>query len=232
VVVDSGSDSALQLVERELGGGLASALAAPFHVAPGTEEAGTLGIETYDERLRFGVDVDAEVGPPPSRRVVVLCFQPLQDAPETHPLDVEEPRAVARFQDEGIHWAILPLTYDDHAATMLRLCDERIAVGCLPPTVTTGQILWDSIACTLSFFALCLLESEENRKRIGRIPSPLLLPCHFAYPDLMVSGQSNRWRCGFGAARRAVDERPAQRKTNSGNQKAETGQGRVLRLPT
>src|ERR1039458_7941326 len=97
-------------------------------MAPRTQEAGTLRVEHDHEGLRIGVELESEVGPPGRGGIPGVEVEPLQDAAKTHPRAVEEPRAVARLEDERhigrlLHSAILPEGNDKSATGRLRLDD-------------------------------------------------------------------------------------------------------------
>ena len=65
----SGQRSSPEIIERQFGCLVATALRALLDVAPRPEQAGPLGVQQHDERLGDGVDLQAEVGAPaPSSR--------------------------------------------------------------------------------------------------------------------------------------------------------------------
>src|SRR3984885_9580074 len=96
----SGQRSAAKLVQRELGSLVPATLRAVLDVSPRTEQSRPLGVQEDAEGLRDGVDLEPVVGPPGRRRSVRVQRKTLQDAPEAHPIGVEDPRAVAGLQNE------------------------------------------------------------------------------------------------------------------------------------
>src|ERR1700733_10369716 len=69
-------------------------------MAPRPEQARALRVEQHHERLRYRVDLQAVVGAPRGGGSVGVEREALQDAPEAHPVSVEDPGAVAGLEDE------------------------------------------------------------------------------------------------------------------------------------
>lgn len=56
---------------------------------------------------------------------MIVQVEALQDPPESHPIGIEEPCAVAGLQDEGFHaWIFTPKT-DENDSAVLRFDDDR-----------------------------------------------------------------------------------------------------------
>jgi hypothetical protein len=72
-------------------------------MAPAPQEAGTFGIEKDNEGFGEGIDLNAVAGLPLCRRWTGAMVGILDQASESRILHVDDPRAVARLDDDLIH---------------------------------------------------------------------------------------------------------------------------------
>lgn len=121
----SGASCAPQLFKGELAGCLPTALSAVVDVTPGPEQAGALVIQQNNERLGYRVYVQPEIRTPTGRCRVALQIETLQDTTKAHPLRIEEPSAVTRFQDERFHGWIIAPERDEQDSGALRFREDR-----------------------------------------------------------------------------------------------------------
>jgi hypothetical protein len=102
-------DGRAEVSQRELRCCLTTALGAVLDVTPAPEQASTLRIEQHDERLRKGVDLHAVAGLPlgGGRAGVMICA--FYDPAKSRVLHVDDPRAVARLDDDLFHGNKYPM---------------------------------------------------------------------------------------------------------------------------
>ena len=113
-----------QFIEREFGCRFPATLCAMLDMAPASEETGPLRVEQNHERFRHRVNLEPEAGPPCRRCLPGTRIEPLEDPPEPRIFEIDDPRAVARFNDHGFHIEILPPKYLIQTAESLRLGDS------------------------------------------------------------------------------------------------------------
>jgi hypothetical protein len=102
-------DGRAKVAKRELRRCLAPALGAVLDMAPTPEQAGALGVEQHDERLRKRVDLHSVAGLPLGgcRTGVMICA--LYDPAKSRVLHVDDPRTVARLDDDLFHGNKYPM---------------------------------------------------------------------------------------------------------------------------
>lgn len=77
-------------------------------VSPAPQESGSFRIEENHERFGQGIDLDAIAGLPLRRRRTGAMVGVLDQPSETRILHVDDPRAVARLDDDFLHGISIP----------------------------------------------------------------------------------------------------------------------------
>jgi hypothetical protein len=93
----------LQFVQRDLAGGMTSALEAIVGMTPRMNEPRPGRIEQHSEFFTVVIEVQSEVRTPLGGHRMLLHFDPFEDPTEALPISVEHPSAVARLQYELPH---------------------------------------------------------------------------------------------------------------------------------
>jgi hypothetical protein len=79
-----------------------------FDMAPTAEQSGTFRIEEHHKRLREGIDLNSITSLPLRGGRAGAVVGSLDHSPESRILHVDDPRAVARLDDDLFHEVSIP----------------------------------------------------------------------------------------------------------------------------
>jgi hypothetical protein len=96
-------DDATDVVERQFGGFVAAALVAISRMPPGPDLTAVSRVQIEGKGFSPRIKMEIRVVAPLRGHWPTGDFYILQDATELFLLSVEDPCAVTRFQDDGVH---------------------------------------------------------------------------------------------------------------------------------
>jgi hypothetical protein len=96
-------DDATDVVDRKFGGFVTSTLTAVSRVPPGPNLTCASLVQIDGEGFSPRIQMELRIPAPLGGYWLIGDFQTLQDATELLMLSVEDPGAVARFQDDCVH---------------------------------------------------------------------------------------------------------------------------------
>jgi hypothetical protein len=121
--------NATDVVDGEFGGFVAAALTAVSPMPPGPDQTSVRRVQIDGETLSLRIELEIRVRPPLGGHQPIGDFHTLQDATELLLLSVEDPSAVARFQDHGVHDSTIALPAEPQRRRTWRPPEDFIAVG-------------------------------------------------------------------------------------------------------
>src|SRR5580658_3696940 len=95
------------VVERKFGGFATTTLIAVSRVPPGPDLTGVCRVQVDGEGFSAGIEMEFGVGAPLGGHRAIGDFYTLQDPTELLVLCIEDPGAVTRFQNDGVHWTTI-----------------------------------------------------------------------------------------------------------------------------
>jgi hypothetical protein len=99
----STADGRPEISQRQLRSGFTTTLSAMLDVTPTAQQAGALRVEQHHERLRQRIDLDAVARLPFRRCRCGMVTGSLHKTTESRVLHVDDPRTVARLDDDLFH---------------------------------------------------------------------------------------------------------------------------------
>jgi hypothetical protein len=104
---ESQADSATDVLQREFGGFVTSALSAVLGVPPRSDHARAGWIQQNGERLGLGINLEIPICAPFGGHPSIVNLYGFQNATELLSARVEDPGAMTRLQNDDVHAATM-----------------------------------------------------------------------------------------------------------------------------